>query len=221
MTSLPESFYLPTGAQLDETIEQLHQDIQQEGSALFYLGAMRQARRSSQRFNNRVLAPLAARSLRLENEDSNGRMQEPDHLRANTAMAGMIFGHMINEPHYPLLTERYHPYHQMVVNIDLLGTSLPEFISAKGIETPRGRQIGYSAMAGYCLNELNDQSSEYIREWAEEVIHVPERRTVFAFGIGLALYGAKYLYGERLIIDGREEDVTMPGLIAQSDSGND
>lgn len=221
MPRLPESFHLPTPAELDGTIEDVHQEIKAEGSALFYLGALRHLRRNSSEYTYQILSPLAKQALLLEKEDAEGAILDLQHHVANTALSGMIFGDVINQRHYPRIGSKYRPYNAIVINPDLLDSSMVGFIEAGGVSTPAGRQIGYSAVAGYSLQQLSDQSGEHIREWSHEVIHDPERRTVFMFGVGLAMYSAQFLYSELLIADGRKDEVSMAGVSPQLDSGND
>jgi len=217
--TLPENFQLPTAEDYDTVVARLDEAVQEEGSARLFLGKIRHERRNGYSFQMRTLQPLARTALSLEEMDERGLSLDRDHSMANAALAGMVYGHLANEASYPLVGELHHPYDPISVTLSMLGGAEASFLKNEGMRTPFGRQIGYTAMAGYVLRQLSEQSRHVVHGWSEEVIYPSVHHKSFVYGFGTALYAAWDLYSDKLIAEGRADEVALVHESPQIDGG--
>lgn len=217
---LPENFQLPTPDNYDTVVANLDDAIQEEGSARLFLGKIRYERRHSFNFQMQTLRPLARTALTLEEMNEQGLSLDSDHPMANAALAGMLYGHFANEASYPLLNEHYYPYSNIAVNLSMLGDAKVPFRKNEGMLTAFGRQIGYTAMAGHMLRQLSEPSRRVVDDWSKEAIYPSNHHHSFVYGFGLSLYAAWDVYSDKLIAEGREDEVALARSSPQSDSGD-
>ena len=217
---LPNSFQLPTPEDYIAVVADLEQSVQEEGSARSYLAKIRHERRHSRKFQELTLRPLARTALLLEEVDERGLTLDNRHQIANAALAGMIYGHLANEISYPSLNERYYPYAKIAVNMSMLGEAAAPFQQHEGMATAFGRQIGYTAMAGHFLRQLDEPSGQVLGNWSKEVVLPSNHHNSFVYGFGTSLYAAWDLYSDTLIEEGREDDVTLARSSSQDDGGD-
>jgi len=217
--ALPGDFRLPTPEDYDTVVARLDEAVQEEGSARLFLGKIRHERRNSYGFQMQALRPLARTALSLEEMDEQGLSLDRDHSMANAALAGMVYGHLANEVSYPLLNEHYYPYGSILVTLSMLGDAEASFLKNEGMQTPFGRQIGYTAMAGYVLRQLSEQSQHVVHSWSKEVIYPSVHHKSFVYGFGTALYAAWDLYSDKLIAEGCADEDTLAHSAPQTDGG--
>ena len=207
---LPESFHLACGAEYDAHIEKLNDEINQEGDASLYLGKIRYERRNHGSFYLGALAPLARLALSLEVKSPLSSMgtEGVPHALAHTAMAGMIFGHLINERIYPDTFLKQTPYKEIPVYENLMSEAMIDAVVALR-NAPGWRTVGYRAMAHYMTQQLSDNSLESINRWSSEVIDNTNQRPHFLPGLGLALYTAWDTYSDLMTTEGRGNEVRI------------
>lgn len=206
---LPETFKLPTGNDYDEAITTLDEKVQGEGSARLYLGAVRYERRGSEAFTLGVLRDMARHALILEEKNERGALVDPGHHLANTALSGMIFGHLINEFTYPNSSYPYKQYARILVDVKLLGEASLDIKPGEPIDRLEDLRAGYGMMAEYCLQQLGESSKRALINWANEASLNDGLRKNFVYGAGLAMYGAWDRYRDLLTAEGREDEVVL------------
>ena len=217
---LPENFRLPGGDDYDDHIRSLDDDITVEGGVRSFLGMIRYERRNWESFNSKVLYPLALHALSLEEKNEAGITRDRERKIANSALSGMIFGHIINETTYPSLNVAYRPYRHIYIDTDMLGEVKSAYDRTGGHTTVRGRQIGLSAMAGSRLDLLKPESVETIHNWSKEAIEEQGYRSNFVTGIGLSLYASWDVYNDALIDQERHGEADYADSTHETDGGS-
>jgi len=215
---LPENFHLPSGAVYDGLINELHQEIEAEGSASLYLGKVRSKRRESESFG-KVLRSEAWIALLMEERDSDGMLDDPAHKLANTALSGMLFGHFLNEKHYPYLNAGINPY-TATVKTSFLGDYTSRYFALGSVKTATGLRFGFSVMAETQLSQLSDESAQRIYNWSEDVIVDRRIRPSFHFGIGYSLFQTWQTYQRIMIEQGSFSETDESDELAQNNRGD-
>ncbi len=220
MTNLPENFRLPDNLDYDDAIQGLDKDIKEEGGAYSFLGMIRDGRRDWFSFHTNMLKPAAYFSLELEEREADGKTYvDPRHTLANISLSGMIFGHIANEALYPDVNQTFHPYDDIVIRTSFLGESEKSFIEAGELDTARGKQIGYSAMAATILNQLDAESIVALRDWSMDILASPKYESTFMSGFGVSLYAAWDVYTDQMDEEGME--FTLPNVNDPSETQGD
>ena len=216
MSSLPESFTLPTGQDYDRLVEAVGVDIEEEGGARYYLGSIRFERRQHESFYAKTLRPMAKLALRLEDMHEERKLtRDSEHRLANAVVSGMLFGNVMNEATYPFFNEKIQPYRNICVYDNLLGEQKEAFDASGGTDKLTGRRIGYRAMSNFILGQLSDESLLKVDGWSESLIPNQDFRPYFLQGVGMSLYVAWDVYSDWMVEDGRADEVRLLGTLQQ------
>ena len=216
---LPESFQLPTSDNYDTLVDDLHDEIIEEGGAEFLLGKVRYERRNSPTFHIDILQPMAKLALGLEIMKPGTRVAEDsDHLLANSVVSGMLFGNLMNESFYPLLnmSSKFKPYSKLFVYSNMMGDLRSEYDASGQVETLLGRRIGYRAMSNFVINQMSDESLTKINSWSDNLVTEPALKPFFLQGVGMSFFTAWDIYSDLMIRDGRGDEVMLVDDLAQN-----
>ncbi len=208
MIKLPENFKMPSLNDYNDVIQGMDDDIQEIGGAREFLGLIRSQRRSWMSFNGTMLMPAALHVLAMEEQDVDGSLRDQKHTIANIALAGMVFGHIANEALFPLMNQTVQPYLSIPIHTTLLDDVESAYRKVGGNTTPRGRQIGFSAMSAHILNQLNIDSVVSLNRWSLDIPDSMSGQNNFISGFGLALYAACDAYVHKMQQEGIQYDST-------------
>jgi hypothetical protein len=205
---LPDYFTIPQAQDYDDVVSQLDMDIQEEGGPRSFLGMIRTGRRSSQHFCYNVLSPLTQIAMFM----SDDQAVEYGNRTASATLAGAVFGHIINEAVYPGINQALGVYgtseKYVAINSNMLGGAKEKYTS-KDTTVAQRLKIGYSAMAARMFSSMDTQTIQTIDHWSKDVVAEPYQEPYFVFGVGFALYAGWDRYTDRMIEDGRGEEVIL------------
>lgn len=202
---LPSWFELPTPSDLDDVIENLNQDIIEEGGPSAFLGEVRNTRRSWRSMEYNVLRPLSVHAFCYEDIRALGKPPKTDLAISRAALSGMLFGHIVNEGVYPnaLYEKTYHT--DTPINPELTD-EFEDFEALWEKDQPKAYKLGVQAMSTLFIDSLSDTSLQTLSQWGGVTVGA-DRMQHFNFGFGTSLYLAWDAYSDAMLASGNVEKV--------------